>query len=134
MRWYSQGRKQYSSLNKLINCLIVFTTFAVMGFAAIPSYLMSNKSMANAAKGPDAKRQSARLADLMKKRKGSILKRAYHALPSVSGVTETALPGKYGKGVKFTGTLDKAFVLSAQTRDASSRRGAYRDIRHFSPR
>ena len=113
MRWYSQGRRQYSSLAKLINCLIVFCTFAIMGFVAIPSYLMSNKGMASAAKGRGSKVQSARVLDLKKKNEQRrIAYRSHRAQPSLLGDTMTVASGNYGKGVKFTGRLDETFNLS----------------------
>ena len=89
MGWYAQSRRQYSSLNKLINGLIFFIIMAIMGFSAIPSFMMSNKKTATASRDHDSKKQRVRLPGVKKHKKYAVTYTAKHGLSAVSGVTRT---------------------------------------------
>jgi len=89
MGWYSQSRRQYSSLNKLINGLIFFVIMAIMGFSAIPSFMMSNEKTANTSRDHGSKKQRVRLPGVQKHKKYTVTYTTNQGLSAVSGVTRT---------------------------------------------
>ena len=101
MGWYAQSRRQYSSLNKLINGLIFFIIMAIMGFSAIPSFMMSDKKTAKASRNHGSKNRKAVLPGLKNQKKYTVTYTANHGLSAVSGVTRTV--GLYDKPYEVDG-------------------------------
>ena len=91
MRRRSQTGKNYASLAKLLNSLIVFTIMGVIGFAMLPSFLMPSFKTVSAAKELNTKVQPARLRAGKKNMVYSINYHSNTKLSAGSGVTKTAV-------------------------------------------
>ncbi|RPI73947.1 MAG: hypothetical protein EHM45_19960 [Desulfobacteraceae bacterium] len=58
---YGRSISPAANLAKMLNCLIAFTIMAGFGFMALPSFVMSNKSILESKGGTNNSRMVARL-------------------------------------------------------------------------
>lgn len=58
---YGRSISPAANLAKMLNCLIAFTIMAGFGFMALPSFVMSNKSILESKGGANNSRMAARL-------------------------------------------------------------------------
>ena len=99
MRWHSHSRKRGPSFTNLINVLIGSIIVGIMGFVALPSFLLTAGST-SAAREINSDMKSNRSSAMNKNRLRRITHKSGAAFSAFSGVTKTANPGAYERGLK----------------------------------
>lgn len=99
MGWHSHSRKHGPSFTNLINVLIASIIVGIMGFVALPSFLLTAGST-SAAREINSNMKSNRSSAMNKKRLRRITHRSGAPVSAFSGVTRTVNPGAYERGSK----------------------------------